>query len=110
MTDNPLRAWALRHQRGRRTGRVSRPLRFSSTRCGAGVSPAGGRGRRAVTFGWAYWCGDRFGHWKQGAGVVERHDVVAEQAPSLFGMRRPDAGRLAIRCARGRAGRLMLAH
>jgi len=47
---------------------------------------------------------------KQDAGVLEHHDAVAEQAPTLFGMRRHDAGRLAIRCVRGRTGRLMLAH
>ena len=47
---------------------------------------------------------------KQRASVLERHDAVAEQAPSLFGMRRHNVGRLTIRCVRGRAGRSMLAH
>ncbi len=47
---------------------------------------------------------------KQRAGVLKHHDAVAEQAPSLFGMRRHDVGRPAIRCVRGRTGRLMLAH
>src|SRR5262249_29415904 len=47
---------------------------------------------------------------KQDAGVLEHHDAVAEQAPTLFGMRRHDAGPLAIRCVRGRTGKLMLAH
>ena len=47
---------------------------------------------------------------KQRSGVLEHHDAVAEQAPSLFGMRRHHVGRLTIRCVRGRTGRLMLAH
>ena len=47
---------------------------------------------------------------KQDAGVREHHDAVAEQAPSLSGTRRHDAGCPAIGCARGRTGRLMLAH
>ena len=39
------------------------------------------------------------------AGVLEGHDAVAEQAPSLFGMRRHDAGRLGdlVRLRAGRA-------
>ena len=47
---------------------------------------------------------------KQRTSVLEHHDAVAEQVPSLFGMRRHHVGRLAIWCVRGRAGRLMLAH
>jgi hypothetical protein len=47
---------------------------------------------------------------KQRTSVLEHYDAVAEQAPSLFGMRRHHVGRLAIWCVRGRAGRLMLAH
>jgi len=47
---------------------------------------------------------------EQRAGVLEQHDAVAEQAPALSGMGRHDVGRLAIGCARGRAGGLVLAH
>jgi len=47
---------------------------------------------------------------KQGVGVLEHDDAVAEQAQSLFGMTRHGAGSQAIRCPRGRAVWLMPAH
>jgi len=61
------------------------------------------RGRRPVRR-------DALAGGEQRAGVLEQHDAVAEQAPSLLGVRGHDMGRLAIYRVRGRTRRLMLAH
>ena len=103
MTGNPLQAWAPRHQRPNLAGG------FSSLRRRRSLAAAAGAGGGHLWMG-PLGAGDAAAIGKQDAGVVERHDAVAEQAPSLFGMGGHDAGRPAIWCARGRAGRLMLTH
>jgi hypothetical protein len=47
---------------------------------------------------------------QQLAGVIEDHDTIAEQAPSLFWVERHKTGRIVIRCVRRRTRRLVLAH
>src|SRR5215510_5893727 len=103
MTGNPLQAWAPRHQRPNLAGG------FSSLRRRRSLAAAAGAGGGHLWMG-PLGAGDAAAIGKQDAGVVERHDALAEQAPSLFGMGGHDAGRLAIWYARGRAGRLMLTH
>jgi hypothetical protein len=89
MTDNPLRAWAQRHQRAKQARQVQP----------AAAQAVTGRGRRAdgrSPSGGPAGAGDAAAIGKQDAGVLERYDAVAGQAPYLFGMRRHDVGRLAI--------------
>jgi hypothetical protein len=58
MTGNPLRAWAPRHQRAwqDRQGWQARRVQLAAAAAQAGTG-RGRRGGRAVTSGWAGWCG-----------------------------------------------------
>lgn len=47
---------------------------------------------------------------QQFAAVIEEHDPVAEQAPSLFGVVGDETRRVVVGSAGGRAGWLVLAH
>src|SRR5215470_5009625 len=86
-------------------------IRFLPARAGSG----GRRPRWPVPLGGHFGDGrpvrrDGLTVGKQRAGVLEQHDAVAKQAPSLVGVRGHHVGRLAIHCVRRRTGGVMLAH